>query len=593
MIASGFVTLALALAATTSEPLRIGVLAVAPELEGSPGAQCVHGARLIIERWRADGTSVELAVEPCADETQLLAAIAKLDAAGVLAIVAPLDAHLAETTRRATRNKIACVSFATPNAVVAGALDELFDKHFQTSKIGLVHDASKDGKELAKLFDKGAWRSMAELALDFALAGTPKALARELENARPELVVVDGDPREVARFMHDTWAGAHIPLVFTPRTCDTTPASLDFDAWLILGRSPETLPGCEALRAEFTAKHGAIGFGMAEGYEALSLIQRALSASPSPDRAGVLAAVPKASFDGPRGRVQLDQKLGAIVPLLAAWRISKGTLVPYAPPVLPLAVSTEKTAVAAAPDPTLGVALGTWHARQFALEEDTQWVVCRWAEDPATNTIDDDLAELGLSTRGASPLFDHIVKDELMARIIAITNTKFLRDEIGTPIPGKSFKISFSTRPPKKGAKFWYANYGGDHPEAGGEAFGTFCNVYSLFIRRTIFQPHALTPPASSDDLKFVDGTYRYGTDRNLDKRSELIRALINGYAGSMALTTAHEVGHLCTLDHVTDDPADIMNVAEGAGLDHSLGHFGPTSYPRLVKVLGLAGTKK
>src|SRR5436190_19872340 len=140
MIASALVTLALALAPAPADPVGIGVLAVAPEVEGSSGAQCVQAARLIVERWRAEGTGVGLAVEPCADEPQLLAAIAKLDAAGVLAIVAPLDAHLAEATRRATRNKIACVSYATPNAVVVGALDELFDKHFQTSKIGLVHD---------------------------------------------------------------------------------------------------------------------------------------------------------------------------------------------------------------------------------------------------------------------------------------------------------------------------------------------------------------------------------------------------------------------------------------------------------------------
>src|SRR6188768_1040706 len=116
MIASALVTLALALATVPSDPVRIGVLAVAPEVEGSPGAQSVHAARLVVERWSAEGTGVELAVEPCADDAQLAAAIAKLDAAGVLAIVAPLDAHLADATRRATRNKIACVSFATPNA---------------------------------------------------------------------------------------------------------------------------------------------------------------------------------------------------------------------------------------------------------------------------------------------------------------------------------------------------------------------------------------------------------------------------------------------------------------------------------------------
>lgn len=586
---------ALACAAITppDDPIRVGVLVGHRGSPGSPGAQVVAGAEIVVSMWNKDGEHVRLAIETCTDERELAAALAKFEADGTLAIVAPLDPRLAEATRQATRNKIATVSFVTPTSHVLGALDEVFDRHFQTMRIGVAHDTGKEGKELAKLFQKGGLRSTAEMVFDTQFGTSAKAFAREIEQARPEVLVVDGEAPDATKFLREIAPGTKLPIVFTPRGFEAALALEATEAWIVLPRSAETLPGFESFRADFAARAGPMSFGAVEGFEALSLIQRAANASPTRDRASFSKELAQASFEGPRGRVQIDPKLGAIVPPLAVWRVKDRGVAPYAPPVIPLFSKDAATAVKASPDPTLGVPFGTWRARQFALEPDTQWVVCRWAVDPAFATIDNDLLELGLSTQGASPLFDHIVKDELMARIIAVTNSKFLRNEDGTSVAGKSFKISFSTREPKKSAKFWWANFGGDHPDAGGEAFGTYCNVYSLFIRRTIFQPHALKPPAGADDLKFVDGTYRFGTDRAQDKRFETIRALINGYAGSMALTTAHEVGHLCTLDHVTGDPADIMNVNEGGGLDHNEGRFGPTSYPRLVKVLGLASPKK
>ena len=116
-----------------------------------------------------------------------------------------------------------------------------------------------------------------------------------------------------------------------------------------------------------------------------------------------------------------------------------------------------------------------------------------------------------------------------------------------------------------------------------------FCEIYTTFIRRTIFQEHALTPPIGPDDLTYIDGSYEFGTDHKRDKRSELIRALINGYGGSMALTTAHEVGHLCGLGHITDDPFGIMNVEEGAGIDYRDAHFTPGSWETMVQKLGIS----
>jgi hypothetical protein len=178
---------------------------------------------------------------------------------------------------------------------------------------------------------------------------------------------------------------------------------------------------------------------------------------------------------------------------------------------------------------------------------------------------------------------------------MAITSSKFGRQDNGTGVAGKSLKICFIAYVPEKERKkrIWLALHGGDHPDAGGEAFGSYCRVYTAFIRKSIFQKNALKPPLSAADLDLLDGTYKYGTDIEKDRRSELVRALVNSYAGSMALTLAHEVGHLCGLEHVTDDPKEIMNVDEGAGIDYREGHFGEYCWGRLVKKLGLVGDKR
>lgn len=585
--------LSVAPATCAGDPVTIGLLASAPATATAPDAAFVEGARLAVERWntRPENAPIVLAVETCTDEATLTAAIAKLDAAGALALVAPLDPKLAESARRIVRGKLACASFATPAAHLAAALDELGDVHWRTTRVGFAHDAHKDGRELARLLAKGLPRSGATLVFECDLAPPAKTLAKELESARPEWLVVDGEPEAALKFLRESWASSKLPVVLTPRACGPAVRASGAGVFALLGRSPETVPGADGFRADWAKTHPALAFGVAEGFESLTFLAQALGAKH--ERAAVLAALANVKFDGPRGPLAWDAKLGALVPPLGVWRSAGETLLPYAPAALPLHTGEVKTAVAATPDPTLGVAFGRWRTRQFELADDTQWVVCSWADEGANATIDDDLAELGLATKGACPLVDHLVKDELLARVIAITNTKFLRNEDGSAVPGKSFKISFAARAPKKSAKFWPARFGGDHEGAGGEAFGDYCNVYSTFIRRTIFQPHALEPAVTADDLRFVDGTYRYGTDPALDRRSELIRALVNGYAGSMALTTAHEVGHLCALDHVTDDPTDIMNVDEGAGIGYEAGHFGATSYPRLVKRLGLAPAKK
>ena len=289
------------------------------------------------------------------------------------------------------------------------------------------------------------------------------------------------------------------------------------------------------------------------------------------------------------------------------WLLEDERMVPYAPLVVPLGKTgtqadtqadtktDDKPTEARKPDATVGVPFGTWRTRQFQFEAGAQWVLLLWSDEAEFATSADDLLQMGLSTGGKVPLVDHLVREEIFARCMAITSTKWGRNEDGSAIQGKSLRISFGSHidakaRKKKKQRLWVARFGGDHEGAGGQAFGTYCRVYTKFIRRTIFDKNPLNPVLSASDREILDGSYIYGTNVAKDNRSNRVRALINAYAGSMALTLAHEVGHLATLGHVTDDPVEIMNVEEGAGIDYPEARFGEGSWATLTKRLGIVG---
>ncbi|MCA8944209.1 MAG: ABC transporter substrate-binding protein, partial [Planctomycetes bacterium] len=402
--------------------------------------------------------------------------------------------------------------------------------------------------------------------------------------------IVDGSPKDVAKFL-PAWTARGIPTVLTPRSFGPEVRALDASTLVVLGQSPATRHTTSSFRADFEAAYGPLRYGAAEGFESANLVLRAIDAADSRDRKAILRAIDGITAEGARGRVTYSADTEAAEPPLGVWQFEGKTLSPYFPPTLSVQAAEAGTKVEREPDPNLGEPFRTWRARDFEFEPGTQWVWCTWGPE-GKRTIDHDLAELGLSTKGEHPIVDRIVRDEIMARVIAITSMKFGRNADGSPIPGKSLNISFAMYKPKdvKKRRIWPAIFAGDDSAAGGRAFGTYCEIYTTFIRRTIFQPHALTPSIGPEDLCYLDGSYEFGSDHVRDKRSELIRALINGYGGSMALTTSHEVGHLLGLGHITDDPHGIMNVEEGAGIDYRDAHFTPGSWEIMRAAIGLSG---
>lgn len=206
-------------------------------------------------------------------------------------------------------------------------------------------------------------------------------------------------------------------------------------------------------------------------------------------------------------------------------------------------------------------------------------------------TIEQDLALLGLSTGGVEPEIDAFLLEEILARAARIAHQLFRREADGTPIPGWSWGMAITIGDPGEEiptSKIWLARVAGDHPDAGGQAFGTWVAVYSTFLRRTMYQKFALVPPVSAADRPLLDGSARWGDDLTANRRADEIRCLVDGFASAVGLTLAHEYGHCCGCDHDTEHPTSIMNVLAGAGAGWEDAVWIPRHQQRLTQTLGI-----
>jgi hypothetical protein len=228
---------------------------------------------------------------------------------------------------------------------------------------------------------------------------------------------------------------------------------------------------------------------------------------------------------------------------------------------------------------------------RFRAEPDTKvvWVTFGHEKSKPPRTIERDMADLHLGTRGYEGDLDTQVLDELMARTLSKLNRLFLRNDDGSAVPGVSWAISFTATKPDAKSGAWEMVIAGDDAEAGGRAWpgAGRCEVYATFLKRTIFLKDALEPRMSQEDKAQLDGTYVKAPYPLQHLRMDQIRALVDGYAGAFALTGAHEVGHLASLEHDTSDPRSLMNVEEGAGLRETHAIFVPPHAALLDRVLG------
>ena len=210
-------------------------------------------------------------------------------------------------------------------------------------------------------------------------------------------------------------------------------------------------------------------------------------------------------------------------------------------------------------------------------------------------TIEQDLFEIGLSTNGKDPELDRLVRDEILGRAIRIAHQLFRREPDGTPIPGWSWGMTFTTDKPADDlprSRVWLGIVAGDHPAAGGQVIGSgMVAIYSTFLKRTMYVQRKLDPPLAPEDRVLLDGTYRWGEDRTLNFRSNKIRCLIDGFASAVGLTLSHEFGHLCGCGHDTEHPTSIMNVVAGAGASWEEAVWIPSHQRSVTTTLGVEGS--
>lgn len=244
-------------------------------------------------------------------------------------------------------------------------------------------------------------------------------------------------------------------------------------------------------------------------------------------------------------------------------------------------------------DPDFGPLLRARKPSLYKAEPGTKvvWLSFGDAKSKAVRSIEEDLSKLGLITKGYEAAMDEWILDELMARALAKINRLYLKNEDGSFIPGVSFAISFTVEKPKelKPGEYFTAVIAGDDPETGGRAWPGEgrCEIYSTFMERTIFLKDKLVPPLQSEDRRYFTGAYVWATNSAENLRAKTIRNLLDCYAGSFALTGAHEVGHLCGLGHDTSDPRSLMNVQEGGGLRETSACWIPEHVKILERFLG------
>lgn len=578
------------------EPLRIAVIGQ----EDSPHKAFARGANRAVEAInKKGGAKIELVWHAVADKRQAAATCKQLQADGVHAVIAPLEAHIAGLTKKAIGAKLPLIAYDSTPADVIKVLDRLLEQRLCMTRVGLVVDRSRSAKAFVKLLEKTGLTRPTRLMWKMDVTTSQKKFDKQFASDRPEILVFVTDPEAARRFLDERLSNDAIPVVLTPSAFGKGLLQQKRAVFAIHGLSPAQVATESEFRREYEISNGIPGIGAAEGYEAVTAVTQAVANAGSRDPAAVRAAIAGLAIEGIRGRFGFDKKLGAFDRPLGVWLLDDERMVPYAPLIVPLGntgtQSGDKPPELRKPDATVGVPFGTWRTRQFQFEAGSLWVLMLWTDEAEFGTSEDDLQQMGLSTGGKQPLVDHLVREEIFARCMAITSTKWGRNDDGSAIQGKSLRICFGSHldanaRKKKKQRLWPARFGGDHEGAGGQAFGTYCRVYTKFIRRTIFQKNALQPPLSATDREILDGGYIYGTDVAKDNRSNRLRALINAYAGSMALTLAHEVGHLASLGHVTDDPVEIMNVDEGAGIDYPEAKFGENSWAILTERLGIVG---
>ena len=450
-------------------------------------------------------------------------------------------------------------------------------------RVAVVHEATGFGTELAAAFARNLGRGV-------TLAGTrawgpdegPEALGT-LRGLEAEWIYVAMGGAPLHRFVEVLGGSDWRPkLLFAHGARDETLLALGGEALsgaVFLGGPDPEMHGREGERfVDQVLRAGAPRQGLtARAYEATRRVLRAVTDADSTKLKRVLEAYrPETPHPGVLGELRFDPHGAVRAFPFTWWRVEQGRLEVWPGGLLPT--------------PGCGPPLGFGTPRTAEVNDHGKIGYLTWGP-PDRRTIERDLLAIGLSTGGADPELDEIVRREIQGRAIRIANRLFRREADGTPTPGWSWGMAFALEEPGeevKRGRVWPAVCAGDHEAAGGQAFGSWVAVYTTFLRRTMYESRKLDPPLSTADRKLLDGTCRWGVDRSANFRADKIRCLLDGFASAMGLTLSHEFGHLCGCGHDTEHPTSIMNVVAGAGASWEEAVWIPAHQRDVTRTLGV-----
>jgi ABC-type branched-subunit amino acid transport system substrate-binding protein len=587
--------------APRAQKIRIGVVG-----DGSDGRlleATADGARLAAERMAS--ADLEIGVEVADDAgtaAGLQHALKRLKRAKVLGIIAaPSGPQTAAWWKSAAATKIP-VLFVTSVAPdlernrgsvwhlapsLAAQAVEAADTALAplgARRIGVVHEPTDAGRLLAGTFARNLSRHV-------ALAGVlewPEAPADDealhLESFEADWIYAAVTGRHAVSLVRALAKhGAPAPMLFADGSRSES----------LLALAPEALEGSVFLDGPDPELEGRLGEAAIEaleraekpvdvaairGFEASRRLVQAWATSGGATGKKLTAQLEASSgTPGVLGALTFEPYRGVRHYPYTIWTVRKGSFELWPEGLLPT--------------PGCGPPLGFGHPPPAELGKKGKLGYVTYG-DSERRTIEQDLVELGLSTGGADPELDRMIRDEIRGRAIRIAHQLFRREADGTPISGWSWGMTFTTEEPPKDvprSKVWLAFVAGDHPAAGGQVIGSgMVAIYSTFLKRTMYITKKLDPVLSPADRPLLDGTYRWGEDRTLNFRAEKIRCLVDGFSSAVGLTMAHEFGHLCGCGHDTEHPTSIMNVVAGAGASWEAAVWIPSHERSVTTTLGV-----
>lgn len=595
-------------AAPRGEPLVLGLLGWAADGPGLASAEVAARLALALPGLPdAGGRTLEvLRADDGGSEAGLEAALRTLRARKVSGVIAlpsgDLRAAYAEAARRLRVPWIVIGPWSVDGVHGAGgvwhlgpsitaqglAAADALRSPLAAVSLAVVHEPTSLGRDLARVLARNRPPVAQDLGTFEWAPGHEAEVLAALVAKQPDWTYVAATGRHLASFVRawGTVEGAPRCLFCDLARSDDLLALAPqaFERSVVLGGpDPEGLGrvGEALLSALEKAGARADEAGVRAAEAARRLAAAALRADGSGMKKLVEALAPEAPVAGLCGRLGFEPCGGVRFFPLRPWRVERGRFAEWPEGLLPTAQC----------GPPLG--FGRVPPASAPPKGRVGWLT--WGEKPV-RTIEADLAGLHLASGGYDPELDDLVKQEILERALRIAYRLFRREADGSAIPGWSWGLTLTTEKPAEitPSTVWVATVAGDDPDAGGRVTGAgTVAVYSTFLKRTMYEKHRLDPPLSVDDKPLLLARHRWGADKAADLRAQEVQCLIDGFASAIALTLAHEFGHLCGCGHDTEHPASIMNVVAGAGASWAEAVWIPSHQKNVTSTLGIEGVEK